>query len=127
MVTKHEQVYKPALIVLLYHSPCYHLNKRMKPLSGLVYDCSSNHILTICTDRFVDFAGDFSKDDLAAGLLSTIAQDLAQVLHLNARVNNVTDVYCCGSFVGLSQTVRDEISTHFLARNREVCIVTITR
>lgn len=59
---------------------------------------------------------DFRKEDIGAALLSTIAQDLAQSLHLNALCLQTKTVFCCGSFVGRSQLVRDAIERYFTLR-----------
>ncbi len=66
-------------------------------------------LLWICLEEF-------KKEDLAAALLSTIGQDLAQTTHLNAHVLETNTIYFCGGFVGQSQLVRDTIGRYFAVR-----------
>ena len=62
--------------------------------------------MIVCSFIFTD---SFKREDLAAALLNTISQDLAQTCHLVAMAHDIKQIFVCGSFPGMSQLVRDEI------------------
>lgn len=95
------------------------LAKQLKTGKGSdVYSIMPDDLILYCFGRGVDSNLDeFKKEDLAAALLSTIGQDLAQTTHLNSHVLQTNTIYFCGSFVGQSQLVRDTIGRYFTVRS----------
>lgn len=47
---------------------------------------------------------------------ATSQQDIAQAVLLNTLLHKAKAVFFCGSFCGLSQGVRDEVSKNFMSR-----------
>ena len=63
-----------------------------------------------------NFPESFKREDIAAALVSTVTQDIAQSCHLTAMAHNVKSIYLCGSVVGTSQYLRTQMNMTLAVR-----------
>ena len=76
------------------------------------------------------FAGDFSREDLAAAVFSMVLDDLAQTCLALAIANHQPSIIFCGSLLN-HEVARHFLTKHFLAKSmtmaKDVSISTDTR